>query len=220
MSLITIPELVIQSTVQNGLNAIRADLVTNASTPTNSILYQLVGGLVFEKYDYFNQLNTIVSTTREQPRFLNVDLMFNMATSKMPNIFVTTPAEHHSQAGIGLDTNFVGQINYNTGFAETYTKRFDATYDVVIVSDNSNEVIAIYHLVKALIISLESHLSFNRLENIRIGGQDLSPYTDVAPKNVFLKAIRLTLSYYSSTVDLNSKIAPINFNAVGTPVLS
>src|SRR5690606_20716173 len=78
--------------------------------------------------------------------------------------------------------------------------RYRATYDIVILSDNSNEVVMLYHIIKSLLVALSASLTLEGLENMTFGGQDLQPYADLAPKNLFMRAIRLTIEYNSSAL--------------------
>jgi len=214
--LIRIPEFIIFDALQKAINFIRADYKQALANGNDkkSMLYKLVGSLGIEKYKYFEQAIAIfITADTENPRELQIHMMFNMQRAGMPTIHITTPSETSGQNAIGVDEgeyqNWINLDEEEPAVAKTtnsiFTRRYKATYDAVITSDNSNEIILIYHILKALLASLTLHLAGNGLENVALSGQDLTPFVDVVPKSCFVRAVRISLEYETSTTSFEAQ---------------
>jgi hypothetical protein len=99
-----------------------------------------------------------------------------------------------------------------------FTRRFQSTYNLVITSDNSNEVILIYHTMRALLMALIPSISIAGLENIAFGGQDVQLYSGLAPKNMYVRAITIALQYETSAPSIFPQPLFSDLTAKGTIV--
>lgn len=217
--LIRVPEFILFTHVKNLINFIRLD---DTDDTVNSYLYKLANGVGIERYDYFQQLKEIfITRDNESLKYLEVDLMFNNTRDKGPTIHVTCPSESPGQNALGNDEGSRDNEEYYeeeivTENAPVYTRRYVATYDLVIVSDNSNECVAIYHLLKALINATRPELTLLGLENIKESGNDLTPYNELMPK-MFMRTLRLSLEYETSTLVINKAFYPADITVTGVP---
>jgi hypothetical protein len=66
-------------------------------------------------------------------------------------------------------------------------------------------VILIYHTLRALLISLIPSISLEGLENVAFGGQDVQLYQGMANKNMYIRAISVTLQYDTSAPNIFHK---------------
>ena len=221
--LIRVPEFILHNHVENLINFLRLDYTDNVADTTQSYLYKLCHGQEFQRYKYFEQCKEIfIDRILGDPKFLDVDLMFNITRDTPPTIHVTCPSEVPGQNGIGNDEGyldnevFIGADTY-TYTAGAYTRRYKGTYDLVIVADNSNECVAIYHVLKALIVATLSHLTLSGLENIQVNGNDLTPYAESMPKTMYMRTLRLNLEYESSTLSINKILHPTSIIPNGIP---
>lgn len=203
MGLIIIPEAIILEALEKGLKFIRTDF-NNVQDETDSYLYQLLEGVSMERYNYFKQAKAVFLCEEDNPRKLNVDFMYNMNVDKVPSIYVALSSEQNGQNGLGLDQGYMEPIEKEDGSVDVFTRRENTSYSIMITSDNSNEVVMIYHIVRALLLSLTIHLNLKGLENISIGGQDLQLRADLVPKNLFMRALNVSLQYEFSTPDLTN----------------
>lgn len=205
-----IPEFVLYETLKIGLNFIRSDY-NNQVDKTKSFLYKLTQGIGLQKYNYFEQASHVFVINETDPRCINLDLGFNMQKDRPVSIHITMPAESPGQNALANDEGYHEQVydsEDSIEYSTVYTRRYKATYDIVIVSDNSNEVVMIYHILRALIVSLTTHLHLNGLQNLAYSGQDLQPYAELVPKTIFMRAIRLGIEYESSSYSLAKKLSP------------
>jgi hypothetical protein len=186
-----------------------------------SYLYQVSQGQAFERYNYFEQLKSIlIDNNIGHPRFVEIDLMFNAKRESVPSLHIINPSETLGQNSLGIgegeEENRVSIQGGVTYTVPVYTRRFKATYDVVIVSDNSNEVVALYSLLKTMVIATLGELNLQGLENILINGTDLTPYDSLVPKTMYMKVLRLSLEYTTSAISIAKAFYPENINFEGT----
>lgn len=198
--LIIIPEYVLLKTVQNLLTFIRKNY-NDATDKDKSYLRRLLKNNGLERYDLIKQAEAVFIQEEDHPRFLEADLMYNMHKEGAPSIHITLPAEMSSANGMGMDEGYKKPIEEANGFTSVFTRRYQSTYNVVITSDNSNEVTLIYHVLRALITSALPSLHVSGLEGARLGGQDVLIKTDLMPK-LFIKAISISLEYETSAPNL------------------
>lgn len=221
--LIIIPEYVLLKTVQNILTFIRTDY-ENATDKDKSYLRRILKYNALERYDTVKQAEAVFIQESDNPRFLEADLMFNVHRDGAPSIHITLPAENTQNGGNGMGTD----ERYRDSIIETddeenvigvrtvFTRRFTATYNVVITSDNSNEVTLIYHVMRSLLISSIPSMHLAGLENVRLGGQDV---TINSQQKVFIKAISIYLEYEASAPNLFTDPVFHNIFFTGTPIL-
>lgn len=212
--MIIVPEIILYETLQSGLKFVKQDYAQQ-SDKSQSWLEQVLTGIIIDNYDFKEQARKVILQNKaESPRALTIDFMFNMQSDGSPVIHITLPAEQTQLGGngMGLDEGYADDIrvepaNLQPGsVTPVYTRRYQATYNIVITSNNTNEVILIYHFMKALILALQPHLSLSGLQNIAVGGQDVNMMSDKVPKNLFFRAIAVTLQYESSAPAINKQM--------------
>lgn len=216
---IIVPEYIIHSTLEKAIEFLRRDFL-QSSIIADSFLYKLVGNVKFQKYNYFEQSQAVFITKIENPRHLKVDLMYNATSDQMPSIHITTPADTTDKNSIGWgEGSFSSEVSEEGQVVQSvFTRRFSGIYDIVVTSDNSNEIILIYHILKSLLISSYFHLNALGLENLVISGNDLTPYSEIVPKNCFQRVIRLKCEYEAHSLSFEKSRIPVGFEFEGTPV--
>lgn len=222
--MLKVPEYILHDTVTLILKFLRAnyDAAVVATDETDSHLYLLTGEneVIFERLKYFEQAKKIfIQNDQGSPRFLDVDLGFNLQHDKLPSIHIVMPSESDTQQALGQGDGYISDIEETSGTSlNVYNSRYGAMYDIVIFSDNMNEVVIIYHVLRALLVSTQFHLHQQGLQKIRITGTDLSPYMDLAPKNMYSRAIRLNFEYESQAISLYSEPFPTGINFTGNTI--
>lgn len=225
-----IPEFILLDAIEKGLVFVKSDYQTHLANQTEekSYLYRLLGGANIQRYNYFKQGKKVILAEEDDPRRLSVDLMYNMEINKVPSIYIALAAEQTGQNGIGLDQGY--RESYYTDRDETdpenlipgdevvtFTRRMNTSYNIMIVSDNSNEVVMLYHFLRAMLLSLHPHLNLSGIENITMSGQDLQLYSDLIPKSAFMRAIGLNIQYEVTVPDLQATLLIQDVNFIGTP---
>jgi len=216
MSLIKIPEYILLSTVRIILNFIASDY-NGVTDKTQSVLYQLIGGLQVDKYVSFDQAVAIFITAQTGPREINTNLIYNMELNSVPSIYISLPSESSGQNSIGNSEGFQPNILNQGNYQSVYTRRFQPSYQIVITSDNSNEVVIIYHVLRAFLISLTAQLEFLGLQNLQLSGNDIGQNGQLSP-NSYYKGINLSFFYDTSSMSLYKYPIITDILAIGTPL--
>lgn len=198
MGLILVPEFVLLEQIQKALKGIRIDYNVAADKDL-SWLGLVLKDIGYERYEFLKQASQVFIVDEKDARHLTVDLGFNMTRDSGSSIHITMPSESPSQNAIGNDEGSLPEVFTGTDYQKVYNRRYQATYDIVVTSDNSNECLLVYHVIKALLVSLTIQLNILGLENIAFSGQDLQPYADLVPKNIFIRSVRLRVEYESAT---------------------
>jgi hypothetical protein len=220
MSYVVLPEIVLLETMRSALEFVRTDY-ENAIDKTKSYLYLLLNGSALDKYDLFEQAREVICGSEDSPRLLEIDLMLNMTRNHFPSVHITLPSEITGQGnGMGTDENYAEDFKrVGEDFSRAvFSRRLSATYNIVITSDNSNEVVLLYHFFRAMLIALIPHLHLKHLSNISFGGQDLQPYEGLGT-NVYMRAITLSLQYDTFVPSIFPKELISDADAVGVPIV-
>lgn len=202
-SMLRIPEFTLLEALQKGLDFVKLDY-DQAADKSQTYLHRTLSSIAIERYNLLDQGKKVFLAEEDDPRKIKVDLMYNMDVDRVPSIYITLPSEQNGQNGMGVDEGYQEDIWNDTDKTRVpvFTRRLNTTYSIMIVSDNSNEVVMIYHFIRALIISLHSHLNLMGIENISLGGQDIQLNSDVVPKHLFMRAITINMQYETSAPDL------------------
>lgn len=207
MGQIIIPEVQLFNTIKNILNYIRVDFEGH-SNEQDTLLYRILGDNQLQRYEMFTQAKTVFLAEKDNPRILDVNMFFNLERAGIPTIHITLPAEQPNKDGIGIDEGFQSEeivvpIDNPAGNYQvpTYTRRFATQYNIVITSDNSNEVVLIYHVMRALLIPTIDHFSVVGLENVKLSGRDIQNMNTIVPTHIFMRNIGVAMEYEVSVGD-------------------
>lgn len=200
---IFIPEIELHNTLKAILTLIREDY-ENRSNKEHTLLYKILGSNRLQRYNLYEQGKKVFLAKEDDPRFLDVQMFFNMKRASIPTIHITLPSEQAGQDGLGIDEGYADPAYDEIPSlgdpdvlqtSPNYTRRFDTTYNIIITSDNTNEVILIYHLLRAILIPVFDHLNQVGIENCKIGGRDIQAYPSLVPDSIFMRGLSLSFSY-------------------------
>jgi hypothetical protein len=230
--LVLIPEVVLFDILNKALDYLRNDYA-NQTDKSKSFLMRVLENKILERYNFQTQaIQVFIDNDLGNQRYLETNLMFNMEREGLPTIHLTLPSEQTQTGGngIGSDEGYMdsiivestyngdGSLNTQGNITAVFTRRFQSTYNIVITSDNSNEVILIYHTLRALLIALIPSISLAGLENVAFGGQDVQLNSSLAPKNMYVRAITVTLQYETSAPSIFPQPLFSDLTAIGTPI--
>lgn len=194
--MIFIPEILIHTSLKNLIKFIRDDYNANIADVQKSLLYRLLGTNKIQRYDLAEQAAAILITNTDNPRHLDVNMFFNAKRASIPTIHITLPSESEKNNTINVSEGFREPIyNDDDTYTTTFNRRFAAKTNIIITSDNSNEVVVLFHLVKNLLISLNAHFNASGLELPKLSGGDIQINQDLVPINFFTRAIGLEYEY-------------------------
>ena len=194
-----------------GIGYTTTPTITFIPDESKTLLYRILSDQNIQRYKLYEQGKAVFLATTDNPRILDVNMFFNSGRAHIPTIHITLPSETtiHNTLGIGegfrdpiFDTTFIGGEESATSYKETYNRRFKAAYNLVITSDNTNEVVLIYHFLRSMLISMINHLNLAGLENINLGGRDIQLNSELVPNAIFVRAISLDFEYDVGAVAL------------------
>lgn len=186
---------------------------------TKSLLYRLLFGSSVQRYKLFEQAKTIFITTEDDPRHLDVNMFFNAKRAAIPTIHITLPSEAQKNNAMNNSEGFRATVfdDQLQKSIAVYNKRFGSTYNIIITSDNTNEVILLYHFIRSVLISMNAHFTLAGLENPKLSGGDLNINSELVPLGIFMRAIGLEFEYDVEAQDLFSKdVLPMNLIEVSS----
>lgn len=197
MGLLFIPEIAMKNMLDAILLFIRTDY-NNSSDKDDSYLAQLLNGSREGKYDLYEQaVEVFINRGINHPKELQVHHFFNSERASIPTIHIVLPDDVVGPNSLGVDEGYQDTV-YNSisrTTKETYNRTFDTRLHMVITSDNSFEVITIYHILRSALISTFNDLQFKGFQNPKISGGDLQINPELVPEHVFFRAINLDFLY-------------------------
>lgn len=213
MSIVS-PDIVFFNTCDILLKQIRQDW-NNHTDKSQTLLGKMLIGTNIGKYQLFEQAQTVFLQPDDNPRKLDVRMGFDTQRADIPTLHITLPREQPAEDGIGIDEGF-GDTFYNDDdkeYTKTFTRRFSTNYSVMITSDNRNEVVLVYNVFRALLISAFDHMQLSGLENIKLSGGDLQINDRLAQNNIFMRSINVNFSYDLTVPDFfdNAMVQQLNF---------
>ena len=197
MTGILIPEMVIYQTLENITKYIRDDLKANSADLKKSFLYRLLGldddgeEMKTNRYNYFVQAVKIFQSMQN----LSVNIGYNFEVAKIISFHIILPSESPAGISIGEDEGYRTEKDKDGNTQLKFCQMFQSTYQIMITSDNSNEVNLVYHIYKSLIIALVPHFTLKGLLNPKLSGNDIVFQDDTIPMGIFHKVLNLTFDY-------------------------
>lgn len=223
MTLVKIPEHILYNHIKYGLSYLKSDLkaAITAGNETNSIIYKLFGDVGIEKYNFFTEAKSILLREKTVQNYLRTEIGYNMQKVQPPCIYIVIPSEDMTQGVIGFGQEGNDYTFFNDAektYENLFSQKFQSTYQIMIISENSNEVVLLYNLLKAIFISLNENLSLAGLKNLKIGGGDVTIKNDLVPKSMFIRAFRVSFLYETQSIEFETHNFLSDIEFTGTPI--
>ena len=204
--MISIPEIILLNAFKKTLKLIRDDYNSTLSfnDTTKSILYRLLNGNDVQRYKLFEQAVAVLITKEDSPRHLDINLFFNAKRATIPTLHITLPSESQKDNALGISEGFQEPVfdEIEKTYITAFNRRFTARYNIIITTDNSNEIILLYHFFRSILISLIPHLNLSGLENIKQSGGDIQINSELVPINIFSRSLNIEFDYDVVAYDL------------------
>lgn len=193
------PEIELKRVLEGILVTIKENYENNTDK-TKTLLYQLYNNQSIGKFNYYTQAVELFTRGDENIRKIGTRLFFDAARASLPTIHLTLPSEQKGPAdGLGIDEGYIEKEVDGDNVTTLLTRTFDTQYRLVITSDNTLEVLLIYHTLRAMLISTLTSLELVGFRNVKLGGMDIQLNSDLVPPGVFLRALTVS-SYYEVSV--------------------
>lgn len=213
---ILLPEFVIHKTLVAIVEMLRADLEEHAADDTQSLLYKILGTdeqgqpLQLNLYNVFKQAKKIIQTKNN----LSVNFGYNQEVAQIISLHILLPSEQGKMA-IGADEGYLSddivEDGKKTRVQNYYTQMYDATYQIMITSNNSAEVNVVYNVLKSMLLMLVPQLELMGLRLPTLSGNDVVMQDDLVPVPLFHKVINLSFTYEHNVPQMVQQLVAKNF---------
>lgn len=219
---ILMPEIIIYNTLQSIINFIRKDLSKNKDNDKETWLYKLLGvneegrPIKLNLYNYYTQAKKMFQ--REQN--FSVNFGYNWEVAKFISLHIILPSESPISPTIGEDEGYMTDFDPEEGvYQEKFTQMFSSNYQIMISSENSNEVNVAYHILKAMMIALVPHLSILGLMNPKFSGNDIVFSDETHPAGIFHRVLNVSFEYEVTVPQLLVREMLKSVVTEGTPIM-
>jgi len=210
---VLMPEIILKKLIDGILIYIKQDY-NKYTDKSKSILYNYFNGQVYGKFDYYQQaVDLFINRGVEHQRKLETRIFFDSDRAGIPTIHITLPNENPAKDGLGMGEGYADPVIIDGKQHEQYTRTFDTMFHVVITSDNTFEVLLIYHLLRGMLVSVFDSLELSGFMNVMIGGQDVQINSELVPKGIFFRSVTVKFEYEITVPSIISaqQIASIAF---------
>lgn len=202
------PEVAIFNAIKNILHVLREDYV-EAVDKDRSLLNLIIGVNKLQRYVMLTQAVEVFTKpiNKNEPRYLDVYMGFDRAQiqKRMPSINILLQDDTLKDNSLGLGEGNVDYIKYEEEdkVREFHERSYTSQINLMIISDNSNECILIYRVLKSILTSyipyMENVFGFR---NINMSGADIQLNTQV-PGNMFFRNLSIRFDYSTNTPKLD-----------------
>ena len=229
-----IPETIIYKLLKLMIEVTKED-VKNQSTKEAEILWRIFGDKVhgeepdqlvevqkIGKYRLYDQAKKIFT---EKPAskhdMLHVGIGYDLKRVELgvPAIHILLPNESAQNAPIGMNEGYLGYVDdpATKTIYQVYSAETDVVYNLMITSQNMNEVVVLYHWLKSCSLSFHQQFELRDFKNIKVGGNDLNFNDDLVPPNIFHRNFNLSFSYDYAGIDIIGSKYGDTFTFKGKP---
>jgi hypothetical protein len=197
MESIIIPEVIIYNALESVIRYVRKDLTDNSENEQKSMLYRLLGvnpdgkPMNMNRWNFFRQAKKIFTDKNN----LSVNFGYNFEVAKIISLHIILPSEQAAESAIGQDEGYGNTIDEDGNIQSYFTQNFTSNYQVMITSNNSSEVLTVYHVLKSLLLMIFPHLEIMGLRLNKLSGNDVMFRDEMMPNGIFHKVINLSFNY-------------------------
>lgn len=193
--MIIIPENIISHLVRGILDTVYSDTMSQPNKE-DTILYGIFGDLKHERINYFEEAAKVFDRSNSNPNKITTRLSFNTNFENMPTVYITTGQDDHKFSAIGSYDGSDDKVSKDKLVSNSmYSTMFSAETNIVIVTDGMEQMLIIYHVLRAMLLATSDTLSLSGLQNPKFGGNDILLNDEMIPKNIFMRTISLKYEY-------------------------
>jgi len=151
-----IPEILLYKTLKALFELLNDDLI-NASSDQDTILYSIFSDMDLEGTNLFNTAKNLVLKDESKPDKLTYSLGYSLERKGAPTIHILLPSEQPIASPIGGNEGYQDDVqidNENGEYRPTYTNDSRVSYNLLITSKNTLEVIILYNILKMGFLSI------------------------------------------------------------------
>lgn len=190
------PEVIIYNALESIIKYVRTDLSTSEKDE-DTMLYRLLGENIdgkpmkMNRWNFFNQAKKIFNDKQN----LSVNFGYNFEVAKIIALHIILPSEEAAESAIGQDEGYGDTWTDDERFQQFFTQNFRSNYQIMITSNNSSEVLTVYHILKSMLLMIFPHLEIMGLRLNKLSGSDVMFKDEMMPNGIFHKVINLSFNY-------------------------
>lgn len=196
MESIIMPEVIIYNALESIISCVRKDL-SEKENDASTMLYRLLGENIdgkpmkMNRWNFFNQAKSIFKDEQN----LSVNFGYNFEVAKIISLHIILPSEEAAESAIGQDEGYGDEMDDNGNLNRFFTQNFRSNYQIMITSNNSSEVLTVYHILKSMLLMIFPHLELMGLRLNKISGNDVLFRDEMMPNGIFHKVLNLSFNY-------------------------
>lgn len=194
---IIMPEVIIYNALESIVKYVRKDLTENKDNEKASILYRLLGEnidgkpIMMNRWDFFKQAKKIFTNKNN----LSVNFGYNFDVANIIALHIVLPSEQAAESAIGQDEGYNTIVDDEEMIMEFFSQNFQSNYQVMITSNNSSEILTVYHVLKSMLLMIIPHLETMGLRLCKLSGNDIMFKDDLMPNGMFHKVLNISFNY-------------------------
>lgn len=219
-----IPENIILTGIRSFIALATASYIADVTIDKNdNILYDLFNTddngdvLALDNFNYYKQAVAIITKPNTEVRQLDIFQGYNQQRQGLPTIHVLLPSESKGREDSIGDSVGNPAVTFDTVtnlVTLTKEKSFAPTYNLMITSSNSAEVLLIYYFLRSMFIAFDQHFELSGLRDVRFSGADITFQPDLPP-GIFHRNLSISFDYiiqvkvkFLSSINIGFIIAP------------
>jgi hypothetical protein len=190
------PEVIIYNALESVIKYVRRNL-SEKENESDTVLYRLLGEdcdgnkIRMNRWNFFEQAKKIFTDKQN----LSVNFGYNFEVAKIISLHIILPSEEAAESAIGQDEGYIEEEDSNGNIIPYFTQNFHSNYQIMITSNNSSEVLTVYHILKSLLLMIFPHLEIMGLRLNKLSGNDVLFKDDMMPNGIFHKVLNLNFNY-------------------------
>lgn len=194
---IIMPEVIIYNALESIVKYVRKDLTENKDNEKASILYRLLGEnidrkpIMMNRWDFFKQAKKIFTNKNN----LSVNFGYNFDVANIIALHIVLPSEQAAESAIGQDEGYNTIVDDEEMITEFFSQNFQSNYQVMITSNNSSEILTVYHVLKSMLLMIIPHFEIMGLRLCKLSGNDIMFKDDLMPNGMFHKVLNISFNY-------------------------
>lgn len=191
------PEVIIYNALESIVKYVRKDLTENKDNEKASILYRLLGEnidrkpIMMNRWDFFKQAKKIFTNKNN----LSVNFGYNFDVANIIALHIVLPSEQAAESAIGQDEGYNTIVDDEEMITEFFSQNFQSNYQVMITSNNSSEILTVYHVLKSMLLMIIPHFEIMGLRLCKLSGNDIMFKDDLMPNGMFHKVLNISFNY-------------------------
>jgi hypothetical protein len=200
------PEAILYKTLNIFLELLRQDSIkTNEKTRFLYKLYKSESSpTTIENSDFYKNCVDLFKRDVKEPNKIQICLGYNQERSAQPTIHILLPQDRVKHHTIGEGEGFNENIYSEGEETEMLNNVFGANYSLLISSNSMNEVLCIYHTMKAMFLSLFEQFEHHGMMNLNFSGADVTLQSGNISPNIFHRNFSVSFDYEMNVPRFNS----------------